>query len=203
MLSVTSKRLNGAVLAGGKSLRMGQDKGAMLWHGVEQRAYVAGLLSKFCDEVFISCRDGQQVSDRVYPLLPDAYEHMGPLGAILTAFKKDPESAWLIIACDLPLLDEAALSYLIEHRNKNAIATTYESPFDGLPEPLITIWEPAAYPYLLGAVEEGYKCPRKALIKSENVTILKAKDPNALMNTNTPEDAEKVRDILSKISMKE
>lgn len=198
-----SKILKGAVLVGGKSLRMGQDKGSMLWHGVEQRAYVAGLLSKFCDEVFISCRDGQQLSDSVYPLLPDAYENMGPLGAILTAFKKYPESAWLIIACDLPLLDEAALRYLIEHRNKNAIATTYESPFDGLPEPLITVWEPAAYPYLLGAIEEGYKCPRKALIKSDNVTILKAKDPHALMNTNTPEDAEKVRDILSKISMKE
>lgn len=198
-----SKRLNGAVLAGGKSLRMGQDKGAMLWHGVEQREYIATLLSKFCGEVFISCRDEQQVVSSAYPLLPDVYENMGPLGAILTAFKKDPESAWLILACDLPLLDEATLRHLVEHRNENAIATTYESPYDGLPEPLITIWEPAAYPYLIGAIDEGYKCPRKALMRSEHVTVLKAADPDALMNTNTPEDAEKVRDILSKTSVKE
>lgn len=190
-------------MAGGKSQRMGQDKGAMLWHGVEQRDYMAALLSKFCDEVFISCRDEQQVVDSAHPLLPDVYENMGPLGAIVTAFKHDPETAWLIVACDLPLLDETTLQYLVEQRNEKAIATTYESPYDGLPEPLITIWEPAAYPYLLGAIEEGFKCPRKALIKSDNVTILKATDPDALMNTNTPEDAEKVRNILSKISLKE
>ncbi len=190
-------KLNGVVLAGGKSLRMGEDKGTISWHGVPQREYVAELLSKFCETTYISCRDEQQVASS-YPLLADSYTGMGPYGAILSAFAKEAKSAWLVVACDLPLLDETTLQQLIHHRNPEAIATTFESPYDGLPEPLITIWEPKAFPYLLSLVDEGYKCPRKALIKSDNVHIIKAQHPDALMNTNTPEDAATVREILQK-----
>jgi molybdenum cofactor guanylyltransferase len=191
-------KLNGVVLAGGKSLRMGEDKGAINWHGVPQREYMAALLSRYCNTIYISCRDEQQINDSNYPVLVDSYTGMGPYGAILSAFAKDPNSAWLVVACDLPLLDESTLHQLIASRDANAIATTFESPHDGLPEPLITIWEPKAFPYLLSLVDEGYKCPRKALIKSDNVHIIKAKYPDALLNTNTPEDAAKVREILKK-----
>ena len=52
--------LNGLVLAGGKSLRMGYDKSSIEWHGKEQRYYMADLLKQYCDEVFISCRADQQ-----------------------------------------------------------------------------------------------------------------------------------------------
>lgn len=192
-----SSVLNGLVLAGGKSARMGQDKGAMRWHGIEQRNYLASLLEHYCIETFLSCRQ-EQYLDASVPLLFDAFEGIGPLGAILTAFQKMPAAAWLVVACDLPLLDAEMLQYLVDNRDEKAIATTFESPHDGLPEPLVTIWEPAAYPYLLAALGEGYKCPRKALIRSDRVTILKPPRPEALINTNTPEDAERVKSILAK-----
>lgn len=192
-----SNMVNGLVLAGGKSSRMGQDKGAIPWHGMEQRDHLAALLQKYCLETYISCREEQNI-ESAYPLLFDTIDGVGPIGAILTAFQKMPATAWLVVACDLPLLDAPTLQYLSDNRNKNAIATTFESPYDGLPEPLITIWEPAAYPYLLALLGEGCKCPRKALIKSDNANILKAPYPDALINTNTPEDAEKVKAILSK-----
>jgi len=196
-MTSSEDKLNGIVLAGGKSLRMGQDKGSISWHGVMQREYAAGLLSRLCNEVFISCRQGQEINS-AYPLLVDTVTDMGPLGAILSAFEKEPGTAWLVVACDLPLIDEGTLQYLINNRDKNAIATTFESPHDGLPEPLITIWEPAAYPYLQSHMSEGYKCPRKALIKSDNVQILKAPNPDALINANTPEDAAKVEGMIHK-----
>ncbi len=193
--------LNGVVLAGGKSVRMGQDKSTMQWHGVEQKYYIAGLLKPLCAETFISYREEPQEDNSGYTQVVDTYTGAGPYGAILSAFQKEPGAAWLVVACDLPLLDEATLEYLISNRNRTAIATTFESPHDGLPEPLITIWEPAAYPFLLAQLEEGFKCPRKALIKSDNVTILKAPDPVALMNANTPEDAVMVLDILRKTTV--
>ena len=197
--STAQTLLFGLVLAGGKSKRMGFDKGSIKWHGKEQRYYMADLLGGVCNEVFISCRPEQQHNiDHQYKTLADSYPVVGPYGAILSAFKEKPDVAWLVIACDLPLLDTATLQYLIQHRDTASIATTFESPFDQLPEPLITIWEPTAYPVLLSFLSEGLSCPRKALIRSgTNVKILTPPNPQALMNANTPEDAGKVKEILA------
>jgi molybdopterin-guanine dinucleotide biosynthesis protein A len=188
--------LNGLVLAGGKSLRMGYDKSSIAWHGKEQRYYMAEQLKQICDDVFISCRAEQQNEINInYKTLVDTFVDLGPYGAILSAFREKPDAAWLVVACDLPLLDSNALQYLIENRNVSAVATTFESPYDGLPEPLITIWEPKAYPILLSFLSQGYTCPRKAL-RNNDVQIIKAENADTLMNVNTQEEVEKVKNIL-------
>lgn len=191
-------QLNGLVLAGGKSQRMGSPKDKMNWHGKEQRYYAADLLASFCDEVFISCRQDQLENfDPNYNALTDTFLNMGPFGGILSALRSQRDAAWLVVACDLPLLDEKSLEFLIENRNIEKAATTYESPFDGLPEPLITIWEPKSYPLLLNFLGSGITCPRKVLINSDTL-ILKPGNPDSLMNVNTPEDREKAQEILRK-----
>lgn len=193
--------LNGLVLAGGKSVRMGLDKGSIQWHGKEQRYYMADLLAPFCNDVFISCRPEQEAGiSHSYKTLPDSYDGLGPYGGILSAFRQQPRSAWLVTACDLPLLDSETLQYLVQHRNLSSVATTFKSPHDGLPEPLITIWEPQAFPLLLQFLEKGVTCPRKVLINS-NTTILEVVDRDVLLNANTPADADKVSDILYQRSM--
>jgi len=188
--------LNGLVLAGGKSQRMGFDKGAINWHGREQRYYIADLLKTFCKEVFISCRADQQLTiENDYPTLADTFHDLGPYGAILSAFREKPGNAWLVIASDLPLMDEYTLQYLVDNRNPSSIATAYQSPQNEFPEPLITIWEPKSYPVLLSFLAQGYSCPRKVLINSE-ITLLNAPDPNALTNVNTPDEFEGIKKIL-------
>ena len=191
--------LYGLVLAGGKSLRMGYDKGSIDWHGREQKYYMADMLQGICDEVFISCREGQQDEiNTVYNTLADNYEGAGPIIGILSAFKAYPGAAWLVTACDLPLLDTQTLQYLIQHRDTTKIATTFASPFDSLPEPLITIWEPHSYNILQAYYADNFKCPRKLLIRNEEkVKILTPPNPDALMNANTPEDAERVKAIIN------
>jgi adenylyltransferase/sulfurtransferase len=77
------------------------------------------------------------------------------------------------------------------------MATTFQSPFDGLPEPLITIWEPQSYEALLSYLANGYTCPRKVLIKSNNAHILQPPDADALMNVNTPEDFAKAEQLIN------
>ncbi|GAA4160382.1 hypothetical protein GCM10022217_24320 [Chryseobacterium ginsenosidimutans] len=191
-------KLNGLILAGGKSLRMGNPKDKINWHGKEQKYYAADLLAPFCDEVFISCRQDQLENfDTDYNALTDTFLNMGPFGGILSALRSQRDKAWLVVACDLPLLDERSLEFLIENRNTEKVATTYESPFDGLPEPLITIWEPKSYPLLLNFLGSGNTCPRKVLINSDTL-ILKPGNPDALMNVNTPEDMAKAKEILRK-----
>lgn len=190
--------LNGLVLAGGKSSRMGTAKDKLNWHGKEQRYFAADLLAAFCNEVFISCRQDQLENfDSHYNALPDTFLNMGPFGGILSALRAQRDKAWLVVACDLPLLDKKSLEFLIQSRDPEKAATTYESPFDGLPEPLITIWEPKSYPLLLNFLGTGNTCPRKVLINSDPL-ILKPENPDALMNVNTPEEAVKANEILKK-----
>ncbi len=188
--------LNGLVLAGGKSLRMGYDKGALNWFGKEQRYHVADLLKPLCNEVYISCRaDQKQEINTGYPVLEDTFTGLGPYGAILSAFREQPDQAWLVVACDLPLLDTDTFQFLIGQRKTAAIATAYNSSYDEFPEPLITIWEPKSYPVLLAFLAQGYSCPRKVLINSD-VNLLQAPNPDALTNVNTPDELEKVKRII-------
>jgi molybdopterin-guanine dinucleotide biosynthesis protein A len=195
-LQQTKPLINGLVLAGGKSQRMGFDKGAVNWHGKEQRYYMADMLKPFCTDVYISCRAEQQNEiDAQYLTLPDTFTGLGPYGAILSALRDKPDSAWLVIACDLPLMETETLQYLIDNRNTSTIATTFQSGYDGFPEPLITIWEPKSYPVLLSFLAQGYSCPRKVLINSD-ITLLNAPNPDALTNVNTPDELDRVKQVL-------
>ncbi|MFN0034011.1 MAG: NTP transferase domain-containing protein [Saprospiraceae bacterium] len=184
--------INGLVLAGGRSVRMGRDKGGIAWHGKPQREHLADVLQPFCDEVFISCRLGQEVEmGTACPTLPDTFSELGPFGAILSAFRHQPNCAWLVVACDLPLLDRAALDFLLKNRQPRRVATAFESPHDQMPEPLIALWEPKSYAVLLSFLAQGYSCPRKVLLHSDAL-VLQAPDPAALTNVNTPEEADKI-----------
>ncbi len=184
--------VNGLVLAGGKSVRMGKDKGLLDFHGMPQRQYMATLLDQLCEKTYLSCRP-DQVEELAgeHSTLPDTFTGLGPMGAILSAFREQPDSAWLVVACDLPLLDKPTLEFLLENRNPSQMATTFRSPVNQFPEPLVTIWEPRSYPVLLQFLAQGYSCPRKALINSP-IHLLEAPRAAALRNVNTVAELEEV-----------
>ncbi|MFK7771746.1 MAG: NTP transferase domain-containing protein [Saprospiraceae bacterium] len=186
-------KLNGLILAGGKSVRMGKDKGALDYHGKPQREFMADLLSPFCEETYISVR-GDQGIESEYELLEDTFVGLGPFGAIASAMRKNPNTAWLVVACDLPLLDEKTLQFLVENRNASKVATAIYNPETNFPEPLITIWEPKSYQVMLGFLTQGYSCPRKVLINSE-IELLKLDDTKVLLNVNDAEGYERVKGI--------
>jgi molybdopterin-guanine dinucleotide biosynthesis protein A len=196
-LKQTKPILNGLVLAGGKSARMGFDKGTVNWYGKEQRYYMADLLKEHCDQVYISCRDVEQQKEIApeYISLPDTFTGLGPYGAILSAFRENPDRAWLVIACDLPLVDAGVIQHLVDNRNTATIATAYQSPQNEFPEPLITIYEPKSYPVMLQFLAQGYSCPRKVLINSD-ITSLQSPKDDALANVNTPDELDRIKRIL-------
>jgi molybdopterin-guanine dinucleotide biosynthesis protein A len=188
--------LNGLVLAGGKSQRMGFDKGNIKWHGKPQRYHMGDMLKQFCNDVYVSyAADQLPETGSPYPALTDTFTGLGPYGAILSAFREQPDSAWLVIACDLPLMDEGTLRNLVAWRNSSSVATAYHSPVTDFPEPLIAIWEPKSYPILLSFLAQGYSCPRKVLINTD-ITLLNAPQPEVLTNVNTPEELETVKKII-------
>ena len=192
--------LKGLVLAGGRSTRMGVSKAKINWYGKEQQYYLADLLNSCCEEVFISCRKEQVAAiDPNYKTLADKYKNAGPFEAILNAFEYDPNGGWMIIACDMPLMDEQTLRYLLDQRDISKITTAFESPVDILPEPLAAIWEPKSYQILKLYHQKEHISLRKVLL-SHQAKIIKAPDAGALINVNTPEDAKHISEILAKRS---
>jgi molybdopterin-guanine dinucleotide biosynthesis protein A len=184
--------LHGLVLAGGLSTRMQRDKGLLRYHGQAQREYAAGLLARYCREVYLSCRPDQAPEPgSPFPLLPDTFTGLGPLGGILSALRHQPDAAWLVVACDLPLLDDETLRFLVTGRDPSRVATAFLDPEGKFPEPLVTIYEPRSYPVLLQMLGLGYSCPRKTLI-NHDVALLRAPNAKALTNVNEPGEYERV-----------
>ena len=185
-------KMKGLVLAGGKSTRMGKDKGTINYHGKPQREFMADVLSQFCSETYISVGNQNDEFDTIYPIIPDVFLDMGPFGGILSAFKSDPNCAWLVVATDVPMVNETVIKQLVKERNASALATCFHNKTSGFPEPLITIWEPRAYPRLLEFMANGYNCPRKVLINSF-VHQINPVEQEVLFNVNTPEELKSVK----------
>ena len=189
-LEVNIPVLNGLVLIGGQSTRMNKDKSQLIYHdGIPQYEYMAGILDGLCENVYISVRDEEQAKKHERPTITDKFVGLGPYGGILSALQYNPNAAWMVVAVDLPYLDETTLGQLKAKRNIHKMATCFIDPKNEFPEPLITIWEPRAYPVLLNFLAKGYSCPRKALINSA-VEIIYDRDVKSMTNVNTPEEYE-------------
>ena len=189
----------GLVLAGGSSSRMQRDKATLEYRGRSQLERAVELAAKYLPEVFVSVRAGQAAdpSRARYPLIVDSVPGEGPIVGIRSALAARPGAAWLVLACDLPFLSDAALSQLLTERDPAGSATAFRSTHDGLPEPLCAIWEPKSAA-LLAAYEAT--CPRKFLMR-HGAKILEPRDQRALDNINTPDEyREAVRSLNGEVA---
>lgn len=133
----------GIVVCGGYSSRMGTDKSLLKYYEKPQRYYVYEMLQSFCEKVFISCNKEQVVTiEEGHSFLPDdpAYINIGPIAALLTAFKEFPGKNILLIGCDYPFLTETELQQFSAHCNDSTAGFYNES--EDIYEPLL-----AWYPY--------------------------------------------------------
>lgn len=190
----TPRTLHGLVLAGGRSSRMGRDK-AMLVHpdGRSLARRCCDLLREAgCESVVLSIRHDQEIPaglDDLEIVRDPAGASHGPMAGIVSGMRLHPESDWLVLACDLPRLDLRTLSHLVSSKDTGETFLAYRSEFDGLPEPLCTLYTAASLPVLEQAVADDFRCPRKILIRND-CRLLEPVTLRALDNANTPEDWE-------------
>jgi molybdopterin converting factor, subunit 1, non-archaeal len=186
-----SPALFGLVLAGGASTRMRTDKALLDYHGQPQVRWAFELVSKFCTATFVSVRPDQRDDPSRAGLtqIVDRQPGIGPIAGISAALLEHPQSAWLVLACDLPFLTGNTLQHLVAQRDPRKVATAYRSAHDGLPEPLCAIWEPAAREPVLAYIASGKQCPRKFLINADTA-LLDLPERAALDNVNTREEFE-------------
>lgn len=180
-------RLNGLILTGGRSTRMGQDKSQLIYHEKPQRDHLTDLLNPYCSVVFWSVNGAQatELVDSEQLRIVDAFDLPGPLNGILSAFQYDPEAAWFVVACDMPLLTVQSLDALVKGRNVAKMATVFYDSDGRLPEPLLGIYEPAFGPIIQQAVAEGAYSPRQLLLQND-IQLLTAPAISELTNINDP-----------------
>lgn len=189
---MTDSEIHGLVLAGGQSRRMGADKALLMRDGQSQLSRAVTLLSRHLSKVYVSARQDQadEFERSKFEQIIDRYDDMGPVAGILSAMDSDSRASWLVLACDLPNVDDDTISALVAAPARGAYPfTAYRSSHDGLPEPLCAIYSPASRAIIEAFVADGMVCPRKMLIRSDTL-LLDQSNPISLDNMNTPEDLE-------------
>jgi len=120
-------KLLGVVLCGGESRRMGHDKGLLPVGDTIWALSVAGKLAPFGIPVIFSINDRQWDSYSAYispdHLVTDTVDVKGPLKGLLSVHKKLPGRNLLLLACDMPDLDESTIRKMIT-------AYREEDPYD-------------------------------------------------------------------------
>jgi len=190
-----ARPLYGLVLAGGRSTRMQRDKAALEYAGRSQLERAVELLTPLVERVFVSVRP-DQAGDPLrarFAQIVDSGRAEGPIAGIVAAQSRHPDAAWLVLACDLPLLNEKTLQQLLQARRPDRQATAYRSSHDGLPEPLCAIYEPSSREAIAAYVASGRHCPRKFLINAD-AALLDQPEPGALDNVNTPQEYDSAND---------
>jgi molybdenum cofactor guanylyltransferase len=186
--------LYGLVLAGGEGRRIGCDKGALVFHREPQARHARRLLLTFCVDAFVSVR-AEQATARAYADLPlivdDPASARGPAAGLHVAWQRYPMAAWLVLATDMPLVDDSVLAALVAARDTGRLATAFRHA-DGTIEPLCTIYEPAARAVLETRFAAGDRS-LSAMLSVSTVGIAGPADPVRLVNVNSLDDYEAIR----------
>ena len=182
MKDINQLPINGLILSGGLSIRMGEDKRLINYHGKSQEQYIFDLLTHYCSDVYVSINQNQATD---LPHIVDiTLSIKSPIVGILSAFEKNPKMAWLVVACDMPFVNQEVIEFLIKHRNPEKFATAFLNSEENFPEPLLTIYEPKILEKLQEAVNQGKKSPMKVL-QCLDVELLEVFDKEILNNINT------------------
>lgn len=168
----------GLVLVGGKSQRMGQAKAYLVHDQKPQWQVCQEILKPFFEKVYFSTSKNLTPPLDAEHLIEDMVEPCGPLGGIISAFKFRPQSAFFVLACDMPHFKEEAVKNLLLERDPQKKGTVFYK--NGV-EPLCAIYEPSIFNDLLHAHSHGIYCPKKIL---ENLDIKKLSPKNEQWLTN-------------------
>jgi molybdopterin-guanine dinucleotide biosynthesis protein A len=133
----------GGILIGGVSRRMGRPKQLVEVGGVSMLDRVARPLERHVDRVVLLGSGPVPAVWDGATRLPDPPGVSGPAAGLLAAMRWAPRSAWLLAACDLPRLEEAAVSWLLDQRQPGRWCVL--PSLDGVyPEAMLAVYEPQA-----------------------------------------------------------
>lgn len=191
MKSQSAISINFYLLAGGKSSRMGTDKGLLTMHGKYMIEFAIDQIKPIAKKIVI-VTDNKAYSKFNLELVADEIKDIGPAAAIYSALKHSDTKFNFIMSCDMPFITSEAIQYLISQRADFEITLPV---FDQQTEPLFALYTKNIADEWLKKLQQGnYKL--QELVNHFNVQKINvASHPlfskKLFMNLNTPYDLEK------------
>jgi molybdopterin-guanine dinucleotide biosynthesis protein A len=187
-----------AILAGGQSRRMGQDKATLRVGdmGLIERVYA--VVRDIFDDIFVVSSHHKKIQGVPVPVVEDALPHGGSLVGIISAllFSRTPYA--FVVACDMPFLDGDLIRRMVDQTSgEDVIVPKSAAGY----EPLHAIYNRSCLSYMLGLVDANrFKIDRIfPFLTVRTISIDSESSPQGItsfINVNTEEDLERVRDLL-------
>lgn len=190
--------VQGFILVGGASRRMGQDKAQLRLGSQTILERIAGQLSAVTSSVALVGRAQEHVGHSL-PNVPDIYEKWGALGGIHAALSAAKTDWIIVIACDLPFVTRDLFERLRNFVGKSVDAIV-PIQSDGRPQPVCALYRrETCLPEIEKLISAGEHTPRALLanVRTRNVQFAELSDlpgaENFFLNLNTPADFERAK----------
>ena len=197
--------LSAAVLAGGASSRMGQDKSLLTLHGQRLIERVVGRISQLSDDIMVITNDSEKYDflQGQVRFVPDITgPGQGPLAGIASALNAAQHERVLVVATDMPFLNVRLLSYLAELDDAADVIVPVIAE-DGYPETLHAIYHKRALPAIEAQLAAGRRKITRFFKQVEVRYVprqeIEALDPllHSFFNANTPQEWQEVEQLES------
>ena len=195
------------ILAGGKGLRLGQDKVLETVGNRSLLEQVISCVSSLSSDIIIVTARERIIPQLNGPLKPkvvtDIFPSKGPLGGIYTGLATSASFYNLVVACDMPFLNSGLLHYMIQNSNGFDIVTPR---IDALVEPLHAVYAKSCLTTIETMFKQGELSVHK-LLEMVKVRYVEAEEINrfdpehlSFFNINTKADLEKAKELASRIT---
>lgn len=191
--------VQGFILVGGASRRMGRDKALLDFGGQPLLERISGELSAIASAV--SLVGARQVYSS-FENVPDVHQQWGALGGIHAALVAAKTDWAAVVACDLPFVTSELFERLATLAN-NMTDAIVPIQADGRPQPVCALYRPiTCLPAIEELVAAGEHTPRALLakVRTRHVEFVELRDlpgaENFFFNVNTQEDLKKAQAIL-------
>lgn len=195
------------VLAGGKGLRLGRDKALETVDGQSLLQRVVTQLGSFSNEIIIVTAKGkslpQSFSNPGFRIVADAYPGRGALVGLATGLAASKAHYNLVVACDMPFLNQALLNYMLGL--KDGFDLVIPRVAEGV-EPLHAVYARSCLAPVERLLEQG-EMRVDALFELIKVRYVEAEeverfDPRRLsfFNVNTSADLERAQQLAKEIN---
>ena len=135
-MNLKIENTNAYILAGGKSSRMGSDKGLLLIEGKAMIQYVIEQMQSVFDNLVIISNNPEYEKFGL-EVIPDLIKDIGPAGGIYTALNHSETKLNFIMSCDMPFVTSAAIEFIVANSNGSQIVLLENQ---GKLEPLFGIY---------------------------------------------------------------